>query len=211
MSWASRAAANLFPLSQERSDLTGALREWRYTGTYHDLEVPSADCELCDHPEIRYQFEIGNLHTGSTLLIGSECIHRFGIVATDEDGTALTTSETRKKVLKDRRRLIEEARRRRVVKTLVALAHADKEFNILSFVAYLQERGAFTPKQLSILFWRMTKYQIRFEPRDFKLTIRRDREKAQLAALPDWQLRRLLPCLSNSQQSYLAEIGRTPV
>jgi hypothetical protein len=58
MSWASRAAANLLPLSYERRDLAVALKEWRYTGNYHDLEVASENCELCNHPDIRYQFEI---------------------------------------------------------------------------------------------------------------------------------------------------------
>ena len=89
MSWASRAAANLLPLSRERRDLAQALKEWRYAGNYHDLETPSADCELCDHPNIRYQFEIQNLFTDEALLIGSECINRFGIAATDEEGRTL--------------------------------------------------------------------------------------------------------------------------
>jgi hypothetical protein len=208
MSWADRASANLLPLSREKSDLARALREWRYTGQYNDLEAPAADCELCDHPDSRYQFEIQNLHTGETLLIGSECIHRFGIAATDEEGRTLDAAATRKKVEKDRRRLIEDARKRRVVSALVALAHADKEFDILSFVDYLQLRGAFTPKQLSILFWRLDKHRIRYDARDFKLTIRRDREKAQLVELADWQLRRFTPRLSESQRSYLAKIGR---
>src|ERR1043165_5380424 len=114
MSWASRVSENLLPLSKERDDLALALHEWRYAGNFNDLEAPEADCELCDHPEIRYQFEICNVHTGHTLLVGSECIHRFGIAATDEEGRTLDETETRKKVEKDRRKLIEDARKRRV-------------------------------------------------------------------------------------------------
>lgn len=91
MSWAERAAANLLPLSKEKSDLANALREWRYTGDFHDLEAPIENCQLCDHPDIRYQFEIRNLLTGNTLLIGSECINRFGIAATDEEGRLART------------------------------------------------------------------------------------------------------------------------
>ena len=208
MSWASRAAANLLPLSREKSDLAPALREWRYTGDYNDLEAPAADCELCDHPDIRYQFEIQNLHTGKTLLIGSECIHRIRYRRDRRRRADARRGRHPQEGGKDRRRLIEDARKRRVVKALVALAHADKEFEILSFVDYLQSRGAFTPKQFSILFWRLDKHRIRYDARDFKLTIRRDREKAQLVELADWQLQRLTPCLSESQRSYLAKIGK---
>jgi hypothetical protein len=211
LSWATRAAANLLPLSREQSSLAGALREWRYTVNYNDLEIPSADCELCDHPDIRYQFEIKNLYTADTLLIGSECIHRFGITATDEQGRTLDAEETHKKVEKDRRHLVDTARKRRVVNSLVALANIDTEFKILSFLDYLHTRGAFTPKQVTTLFWRLEKYSIPFTPRDFKLTIRRNREKTQLAKLTDWQLQRLLPCLSDSQRAYLSDIGRLPI
>lgn len=208
MSWSSRAATNLLPLSREQSVLADALREWRYTGNYTDLEVPSENCELCDHPDIRYQFEIQNLHTGNTLLIGSECIHRFGIAASDEEGRALDATATRKKVERDRRHLVDEARKKRVVSALVSLAHIDTQFDILTFVDYLHRRGAFTPKQLALLFWRLDKHCIACVQSDFKITIRRNREKEQLRALKDWQLERLLPCLSESQLSFLARIGR---
>ncbi len=209
MSWASRAAENLLPLSREQESLAQALREWRYTGEFHDLEAPVEDCELCDHPDIRYQFEIRNLHTAEALLIGSECIHRFGIAATDEEGRTLDAAGTRKKVERDRRKLIEEARKRRVIKALVALAHADTEFEIGSFIDYLQKRGSFTPKQLVTIFWRLERFGIDHDPRDYKFTIRRDREKGQLLALQDWQLQRLSPCFSDSQRTYLFRLGRT--
>lgn len=210
MSWASRAATNLLPVSREQDDLALALREWRYTGDYHDLETPSADCELCDHPDIRYQFEIRNLLTAEALLIGSECINRFGIAATDEEGQALDAAGTRQKVAKDRRKLVEDARNRRVVSALVALAHIDTDFQIQSFVDYLQTRGAFTPKQLSIVLWRLSKFHIGHNPKDFKLTIKRKREKMQLRTLKDWELQRVMPCLSDSQKAFLARPASAP-
>lgn len=206
MSWAERAAANLLPLSREKSDLARALREWRYTGDFHDLEAPIEICQLCDHPDIRYQFEIKNLVTGRSLLIGSECINRFGIAATDAEGRTLSADDSRKKVSHDRRSLIEQARARRVITALVALAHADNAFNISSFIDYLQDRGAFTPKQLSTLLWRLSKFAIPYNPKDFRLTIRRNREKAQLRELKDWERRRIEPCLSDAQRSYLARV-----
>lgn len=208
MSWASRAAANLLPLSKEQHDLARALREWRYTGEFFDLETPSADCELCDHADIRYQFQIRNLFSDESLLIGSECINRFGIAATDEEGRTLDAEGTRRKVASDRHKLIENARRRRVITALVALAHKDQEFDIRSFIDYLQDRGAFTPKQLSLLLWRLARKGIPHEPKDFRLTIRRNREKAQLHALKDWELERVKPCLTAGQREYLERSKR---
>lgn len=205
MSWASRAAANLLPLSRDRDDLARALKEWRYTGHFHDLDEPSADCELCDHPEIRYQFEIRNLFTAEALLIGSECINRFGIAATDEEGRALDAAGTRQKVARDRRWLVEDGKKRGVIASLVALAHIDQEFAIGSFIEYLQTRGAFTPKQLALLMWRLQLHQVSHKPQDFKLTIRRNREKAQLLSLADFQLRAIEPCMSPSQKEFLAK------
>jgi hypothetical protein len=208
MTWAQRAARNLLPLSRERFDLAAALKEWRYEGDFHDLETPSADCELCDHPDIRYQFEIRNGFTDSRLLIGSECINRFGIRATDDSGEELDADGTRKKVSRDRRSLVEAARKRREITSLVALVGADPEFKILSFIDYLQDRGAFTPKQLSFLLWRFEAKGIAFDIRDFKVTIRRNREKDQLLEMSEWQLQKLLPAMSVTQKQFLAEATR---
>lgn len=209
MTWATRAAENLLPLSREKDDLAAALREWRYTGEFHDLEEPIENCQLCSHPDIRYQFQIRNLHTGNALLIGSECINRFGIAATDEEGRTLDAAGSRRKVGRDRRKLIENAQHRRVISVLVALAHLDTQFKIASFIDYLQARGAFTPKQLTTILWRLSRHRIPFNPSDFKLTIRRNREKDQLLDLPDWQLLQLKPCLSPSQKTFLLENGRS--
>jgi len=203
VSWANRAAANLLPLSCAQNDLQVALAEWRYVGNFYDLETPSEVCQLCDHPDIRYQFEIRNLHTGEELLIGSECITRFGIAATDDEGRALDAAGTKKKVARDRRRLVDDAKKRGVVSALVALGQADPEFEIPSFINYLQDRGAFTPRQLATIMWRLKKFRVPHRPTDFKLTIKRNREKAQLRELKDWQLRNIEPCLSPSQKEFL--------
>ena len=203
MSWSQRAARNLLPLSCEKSDLAVALKEWRYEGGFNDLEAPDEDCELCDHSDIRYQFEIRNRLTDARLQIGSECINRFGISATGDNGEDLDAAGTHKKVSRDRRTLVEEARKKRVITALVALSQADPEFSILSFIDYLQDRGAFTSKQLATLLWRFEKLKVVFDIRDFKITIRRGREKAQLLEMADWQIERLMPAMSPAQKQFL--------
>lgn len=210
MSWAQRAARNIIPLSIEKSNLAAALREWRYEGGFHDREATDADCELCDHPDIRYQFEIRNQFTDAKLQIGSECINRFGISATGDDGEDLDAAGTRAKVSRDRRALIEEARKKRVITALVALSQADPEFRIVSFIDYLQERDAFTPRQLDTLLWRLAKYRVPVDARDFKLTIRRGREQAQLLSMTDWQIERLKPAMSPTQRQFL-EHAKAPL
>jgi len=203
--WLERIKKSLFPLSVEKADIRRTLAEWFYTGETNDLEYPDEDCELCGHKEIRYQFTIQNRHTGSKLLIGSECITRFEIPALDNEGEYLSAEETKKVVAHDRQKLITDAKKRRMIKTLVELKKKQDDFDVDSFVSYFKERGAFTPKQLAFLFWRLGHHKIPCQPADFKMTIKRNREKDQLLALRDFQIAAISPCLSSAQKKFLAE------
>lgn len=205
MTWAQKSAANLLPLSVERAQLSVALREWLYTGDMYDVETPIETCELCEHPDIRYQFKIINRHNGNEMLVGSECINKFGISATDELGNILGRDESRRRVNRDRRFLVNEARKRRLVNTLVALSAVEETFDINSFISYVLDRDAFTPNQLALLFWRLDQHKIKYSPRDFKLVIRRDREKNQLRQMEDRKIRKLWPSMSTSQRTWLRE------
>ncbi|MDI6449221.1 hypothetical protein [Anaerobaca lacustris] len=206
--WTERVRSALQPLSVEKHAVGRMLREWYYTGSTYDLEEPVEDCELCGHQGIRYQFEIENSHTGHSLLVGSECITKFDITAVDEAGELLDADETRHRVRKDRRKLITDARRRRVINALVQLAHADTEFEIESFIDYFQDRDAYTPNQLSLLVWRLKKHRIKYRESDLKMIIRRDREKNQLRSMADWKVRQIWPCMSASQKAwYIDNVG----
>ena len=205
MNWASRSANNLFPLSAEKRDLASALREWLYLGDMYDLGAPCEACELCEHPDIRYQFKIVNRLNGNEMLVGSECINRFSISAADEFGNVLDENQSRRRVNRDRRYLVAEARRRRLINVLVTLSALDDEFDIDSFIGYVQDRGAFTPNQLALLFWRLNRNNVEYAPADFRLTIRRNREKDQLRAMKSWRIGRLWPALSPSQRNWVVE------
>lgn len=205
MSWIDNSVKNLLPLSNERVDFAAALHEWLYGGDMYDLEEPIETCELCEHPEIRYQFKIVNRHNGNELLVGSECINKFGIAATDDVGNILGRDDSRRRVNKDRRHLVTEARNKRQINSLVRLSGVEDNFNINSFISYVQDRGAFTPDQLSLLFWRFKNKNITYNPLDFKLTIRRNREKEQLKKMLEWKLCQLWPALSASQKFWVSE------
>jgi hypothetical protein len=58
LDWKSRSEANLLPLSIEQRWLARALLEWLYNGEMYDLEYPCETCELCEHPDLRYQFKL---------------------------------------------------------------------------------------------------------------------------------------------------------
>jgi hypothetical protein len=202
MSWVSKSAKNLLPLSREKQDFQKALKEWVYTGDMYDLETPTEDCELCEHPDIRYQFRIINQLTDNELLVGSECINKFEIPAIDNRGRILSTEKSKKKVQRDRQYLITNAKKKKVINVLVALLTKEQNFNINSFISYVQERGSFTPNQLSFLFWRLDQQRIEYLASDFKLTIRKDREKEQLLKMEDWKMKKLWKAMSTSQRQW---------
>lgn len=205
MSWMERVKKNIFPVSKEKVNIRKALDEWTYEGNMFDVEVADETCELCDQPHIRYQFEIVNSQNDNSLFIGSECITRFKISVIDEAGKKLSYEDAKKKVSKDRSKLVTEAKEKSVLNTLVKLSSIDNEFNIEDFIKYFKERKAFTPKQLALLVWRLEKAKIDFNKSHFKLTIKRNREKEQLLTLDDWKLKGIFDCLSSSQKQFVLE------
>ena len=209
--WIERVKQNIFPLSENQEDVHAALKEWAYSGGMNDLGEPLDDCELCDHPNIRFQFEIINQINSNILLIGSECITRFGgIGVIDRDGSLLEGEDAERKVRNDKRKLIIDARTKSVLNALIELKSKDDDFDIQSFIEYYQEHGAFTPKQLSTLIWRLEMQGIFFQKNHFKMKLRKDREKEQIilmATTARWRLEKLLPCLSHSQKEFLRREG----
>ncbi len=204
MTWLDTIKSTLFQLSLEGKSLSKALEEWQYQGNMYDTEGFKHTCELCGHPDLRYQFEITNKHNQGSLLVGSECIKKFsGISVLDSDGNKLDVVSARKKVNSDKRSLITDAKKRDVLNSLIQLSWKDEEFKIDSFIEYFKDRGAFTPDQLATLFWRLNKHGVPFNKAYFKIIIKRDREKEQLINMPDWKLKKIWSALSTSQKSWL--------
>lgn len=195
-----RVRHNIFSVSVERNDLRKALDEWIYEGNMYDIEIAEEVCELCDHSNIRYQFEIINIHNKNKLLIGSECINKFKISVIDKTGNKLSNEEAKKKVNQDRNKLVTDAKIRGVINSLVQLSKVDENFEIDSFIKYFKENGAFTPKQLFTLIWRLGKYKVEFKKSNFKLSLKRSNNKQQLFEMEDWKVKTIWECLSSSQK-----------
>ncbi|TDL68426.1 hypothetical protein E2R58_04255 [Paenibacillus amylolyticus] len=203
--WLERVKNNILPVSEEQIDVLKALKEWVYEGDMYDVEIAEETCELCDHPHIRYQFEIVNIINSNTLQIGSECINRFEIGVLDNKGVLLSSEKAKKKVNKDKNKLVTEAKVKSVINSLVSLSKVDNEFEIESFIKYLKDNGAFTPKQLSTLIWRLEKYKINHIKSHFKLTIKKNKDKDQLLELADYKVKQMWDCLSSSQKNFYSE------
>ncbi len=195
---------NIFLCSLEKNNVLEAFKEWRYDGVINDLGIRVKTCELCEQPELRYQFQITNVHSESELWVGSECIKKFNTISvTNKDGVNLSYDLAVKKIDKDRRKMIVDSKTKSMLNSLVQLSWKDEEFDIEDFIKYFKERGAFTPNQLSTVIWRLEKHQTDFEKGNFKCTIKRIREREQLLNMEDWKIKKIWECLSPSQKTLL--------
>jgi hypothetical protein len=203
-----RAREELLSLSKAKRDYDLAVGEWDYFGDFHDNVTSSATCELCGQQNIRYEFQIVNRHNQNTLLVGSECITKFGITVYDEYGNRITGKHARAKVAGDKRKLVADAKADSVINSLLTLASKDPVFEIQDFIHYYQERRAFTPKQLSLLMWRLNHFKVPHNKPHFKLTIKRDIEKHALLRMEEFKLAQIRPCMTTAQLDWLAKHGR---
>jgi hypothetical protein len=204
-SWAERAATTLLPLSRGAT-LATALKEWTYTGRFFDLEAADGTCELCGQQELRYHFEIENDGTAASLLVGSECIKRFEIGGIDEQGQRLDARDTGKLVDRHRRGLVDDARKQRVMTALLKLGHKAPDFDARNFIAFVDDKGAFTPNQVGMIFWRLGSAGVDYRPTDWKVRLRRDSDLGQLRTMKPAAFKRVMAALTGSQRSRVAEI-----
>src|SRR3546814_7530356 len=99
--------------------------------------------------------DLENSGTASSLLVGSECIKRFEITGVDEQGQRLDADATGKLVDRHRRGLVEDARKQRVMTALLKLGQEVDDFDAWDFIDFVDDKGAFTPNQVAMIFWRM--------------------------------------------------------
>jgi len=206
--WATRVRVNLFPLSQEQHDLSTALKEWFFTGNHVDHGDGAYEtCEMCDKIPLRYHFQIQNSNNQFRLWVGSECIKRFGVDAIDDDGQRISGAAAKAKVDKVRSKMIDDARKGRVLEAIHAVIDVEDRDYILSILQRCladHEAGkALSPKLMSTLGWRLRALKIPHNPRDFRVGLRRDKHKNDLMKLDDFKARGLIPYLSKTQRDFL--------
>lgn len=74
--WLQNAKDNLLPLSLNKFDFFEAKKEWMYAGLF-DNDNANFHCQLCGHPEIRYEYTIRNRFNNNEMIVGSSCIIKF--------------------------------------------------------------------------------------------------------------------------------------
>ena len=207
--WLNKAKINLFNSSIEKKNLQKAIKEWSVTENVIDYleEVDSfedfyASCELCEHPNLRWHFEILNEFSNKSLWVGSKCILKFGIKLLDEYGSEYDLVEKEKKLnslISNKRKSIKDEK---LLSVLRKLWTKDSDFRsyIEKTVKFFKKNNSFTAKQILTLDWRLSKNNIRYDKSLFKVRIRNHGEREQIYNLKDWQKRKLVEYLTHDQK-----------
>ncbi len=177
--WTAKAVKNLMPLSVA-TDLAEALREWAYSGKSTDYGQPEETCQLCDHEDLRYHFEIANKQTGHRLWVGSKCILRFEIAGYEQ-------------VKVDLAKLIRDAEERRVRELLVTVA--ERTDGRVDLVALWEDRGGLPPREalrLAKACWRLKLTLTSFP----KVRLQRAKDRAELRRMTAWERARIEPWIA---------------
>jgi hypothetical protein len=199
-----RVRDNILPLSVG-SSLPGAFEEWSFTENYEDHGHPIEVCQLCEHEELRYHFEIRNALTGHTLWVGSQCILQFGL-SVFEDGKRLDESGARKKL----NRLMQKMRLDSCVKALTKLAATEQNDILANALEYYKKNKFLTPKFANVVFWRLNENKIDYSPTFFKIHLSKAKYKEDLRNMPIGRVHRLWPALAPAQRKLAISMGHKP-
>ena len=199
-----RVAENILPLSIAGS-LPEAFEEWHFTENVEDHEVATEDCELCNHEGLRYHFEIQNRHTNYCLWVGSSCILKFK-VQVFENGRLLDEKSSRKKLKEIEQRMRLDS----CIKALRELAVSEDNKILNNALDFYLRNKYLTPKFAFVVFWRLSKNKIDHSPSFFKINLRKDKYKNDLANMSTDRVRMIWPALSVSQRKLAMRYGHTP-
>ncbi|WP_342510917.1 hypothetical protein MKY34_12180 [Sporosarcina sp. FSL K6-1522] len=197
-SWLKRAMENLFKKSEEKENFKKARQEWLYKGL-EDNQYCEAECELCNHEEIRYEYIIVNSLNNNLMVVGSECIKKF----TDDFKTDFYDIEgnlvNEKRLTKDKneyfKKILSEALDKR-------LANSNNAF-YKSIAEQIKKDGKLTPNQLKSLhnFYPTLEEMGR---RAFKsvvtVSLKKEREQEQIAKLSQNELEFVSQFMSSQQR-----------
>lgn len=174
-----------------------------------DLGDCTGKCELCEQQRIRYHFEIQNIDGTQILRVGSECVKKFAIQSIGRDGMIISAKLTHKNVVREKSRLITDARFNQVIKMLVVLSALDEDFDIERLLFSYRKYRAFTPKQLHLVIWRHNTHKFRLEQQGLhfplkllKMTIRKPDYQDQLRKMDEWKVKLIWVCMTASQRNW---------
>lgn len=206
--WLENSKKNLLPLSKEKIDFQKALREWSFTGEIKYHEQATEICEVCEHENLKYHFEIMN-DLQNHLWVGSKCIEKFDIVVFDENRKEITT----KKELY----LQNQARKKHILNVLFDLSFSETNDYIKNYpksyldkfcIRHYDTHKEFNPKILNYLFLRLDEEGIFYNKKAFKIKIKSNDSKNKLLKLSELQFDRIKKALTTNQCRYYIENKR---
>ncbi|MEH6891166.1 hypothetical protein V7024_15965 [Bacillus sp. JJ864] len=196
--WVQRAKKNLFEKSKEKEDFQKARQEWQYKGL-EDNEYCEAECELCNHEEIRYEYIIKNKLNNNIMVVGSECIKKF----TDDFKTDFYDIEgnlvSEKRLTKDKKEYLKNILHEALDKRL---ANSNSNF-YKSIAEKIKKDGKLTPKQLKCLhnfYPTLDDMGKRAFKSVVKVSLKKDKEKEQLTTLSPIDLEFVAQFMTSEQR-----------
>ncbi len=199
-----RVADNILPLSVAGT-LPEAFQEWFFTENIQDHLQPTEDCELCDHEELRYHFEIKNRNTAEKLWVGSSCILKFK-VQVFENGQLLDSAGSKKKLADLTRKMQLDS----CIEALRGLAAKENNEILRKALIYYQKNKYLTPKFAFVVLWRLKANKIDHCPSFFKINLRKDVYKNDLEQMPTSRVHMIWSALSSSQREMAIKYGHKP-
>ena len=196
-----RVADNILPVSIAGT-LPDAFTEWYFTEHTIDHEIAKEDCELCNHEELRYHFEIKNRHTNHALMVGSSCILKFQLQVFD-NGVLLDETDAQRKLEALKKKM-------RLESCINALFKAaDKENNEIlhNALSFYRKSKYLTPKFAFVVLWRLQANKIDHSPSFFKINLSKDKYKRDLRTMKKSRVRLIWPALSSSQRKIAERYG----
>lgn len=199
-----RVEANILPKSVSKV-LTEALKEWRFTEHTQDHEDAIEACQMCEQEELRYHFEIANGLTRERLWVGSQCILRFQ-VAVFEEGVQLGAVAAKRKMAA----LLSDLRLAACLRALERLAIAEDNVILANALDYYRDHNYLTPKQAFVVLWRLNRHNIDHSPSFFKVRLKREQHRDDLAQMEPSKVRLIWPALTATQRRIAEELGHSP-
>ena len=93
------------------------------------------------------------------------------------------------------------------VDIVTAVAFVSLAFlSLFYFIDFVDDKGAFTPNQVAMIFWRMGSAGVNYRPADWKVRMRRDSDWRQLRTMKPAAFKRVIAALTPAQRRRVAEI-----
>ncbi len=198
-----RVRDNILPLSVADT-LPTAFEEWSFTDRTIDHEEPIEICQLCEHEELRYHFEIKNALTQRILWVGSQCILKFGL-SVFENATRLTPILAKKKL----ERLMQQMRLQSCLNALRKLAAAENNEILSNALTFYEKNKYLTPKYAYVVLWRLQYHKIDHSSSFFKVNLKKARYKSDFCEMENRRVHVMWPALTSAQRKQALRMGHT--